>query len=709
MSESTSRNPEVLRLGANGDPGLVAVPGSKDWLANMIFAVKTMAAGADFLPLPYIRAAFSTVALFLETVDKITKNRDNLKDLCASMVEILVIVREQISAHGDAAAVRFMGLCESFVVFLQFLQDELEMLRNSRKGIRGRLKEIIRVTSMADQLERYRLRLNEMRSNFVLLATIDTNLNVTGIQQSIALIRNNESIPGTASGQIRFRHIALGDINLLYETSMQNKIYKIKIFTARISGETSVMTVAKYDNEAEKWERDLALYSDTRHPSFWQLFGVCHSPVKALIFYDELMPLAVYRQFHRPSSDLVWACVEGMLFKQFKVGTLVGFGRGNVALKPFWRQDSGKYHMWQNDFSVVSTICVRKEPIQLCLTMPDDEWSYSVDPDNETLSLWYSGSYIYQPAESTGTVVPIVSTCQYPYLHQTLIQHLGFRKFYETLIAPWSIPATVPENYHLGSIIVGVDQKKYPGHQFRIFGHIPHCSEVQMTEWSLGPVSKFDPANQYDVERHGRWKRFTFPPCSFKTGFKLKDKPMAFIKLDTNQVSVLHQAWLSQANLWIGPNSNNRTDRWGLIDLISCHFAIDPAFEDLFQRDGTPVESHLFVCPLDLRCQAGRYNLALPESDHYYWALDSTGKTRLSQKESDDLGLPRLLFKLTPWATFWQPYHYNAIRDFHQAKGFDPDGLDVTHLLGLPVVQMELETILDRQLYNQLYQVAQQL
>jgi hypothetical protein len=51
----------------------------------------------------------------------------------------------------------------------------------------------------------------------------------------------------------------------------------------------------------------------------------------------ELIPLTIYRQFHRPSSDLIWACIEGMLvrplhlsmpefdlilrlkFKQFKV------------------------------------------------------------------------------------------------------------------------------------------------------------------------------------------------------------------------------------------------------------------------------------------------------------------------------------------------------------------------------------------------------
>ena len=40
-----------------------------DWLAHLILATKTVAAGAEFIPLPYIRAAFGTVVIFLETVD----------------------------------------------------------------------------------------------------------------------------------------------------------------------------------------------------------------------------------------------------------------------------------------------------------------------------------------------------------------------------------------------------------------------------------------------------------------------------------------------------------------------------------------------------------------------------------------------------------------------------------------------------------------
>jgi hypothetical protein len=49
----------------------------------------------------------------------------------------------------------------------------------------------------------------------------------------------------------QFRHVALGEINLLYETAMSSKAHKVKVFTARISGESSLMTVAKFEDELD--------------------------------------------------------------------------------------------------------------------------------------------------------------------------------------------------------------------------------------------------------------------------------------------------------------------------------------------------------------------------------------------------------------------------------------------------------------------------
>jgi hypothetical protein len=62
-------HPQTLSLSTHQAPLLLAGSAANDWLAHMILAVKTVAAGAEFIPLPYLRAVFGTVVVLLETVD----------------------------------------------------------------------------------------------------------------------------------------------------------------------------------------------------------------------------------------------------------------------------------------------------------------------------------------------------------------------------------------------------------------------------------------------------------------------------------------------------------------------------------------------------------------------------------------------------------------------------------------------------------------
>ncbi|KAJ7268430.1 hypothetical protein C8J57DRAFT_345144 [Mycena rebaudengoi] len=230
---------------ADHDVSRMPVSNSQDWLANLILSAKAMAAGAELIPVPCIRAAFTTVVILLETIDKIKRNRDDLKELCETTVEIVLILRDEIAAHGETGAVRFITLCENFISFIQNVHVGLEKLQQSRHGLRGKLREILRASRISDQIEGYRRRVNELRSNFMLLTTIETNLNVITSQKRGNILQMAQFPPN--AGQ--FRHIVLGDINLLYECALTSRVYKIKVFTARISGQTSPMTVVKYENE----------------------------------------------------------------------------------------------------------------------------------------------------------------------------------------------------------------------------------------------------------------------------------------------------------------------------------------------------------------------------------------------------------------------------------------------------------------------------
>ncbi|KAJ7349913.1 hypothetical protein DFH08DRAFT_126110 [Mycena albidolilacea] len=479
-SHSPSLGTDDMDLRAPLDIQLLGRSAAQDWLAHVILTVKTIAAGAEFIPLPYIRAAFGTVVIFLETVDKMNKNRDDLRDLCAGVVEILLLLRDEILIRGQVAGVRFIGLCEDFISFLRLVQTELEKLVRSRTGFRGRIKELLRTTSVADQIDRYRTRINDLRSNFILAGIIDTNVNVASIQKTVSA--NQETCPIAQ----QFCPIKMGDINLLYETAMSSTVYKVKVFTARVSGEPSLMTVAKYEDD-EKWKSDLELYSRLKHPNVRQLFGISTTAgLHALIYYDELIPLPIYRQFHRPSSDLVWVCLEAMLVR---CPSSRVFGEPiQVKFKQF--KDCSPYHRWStNDKGKGSetTICVKREPVQLCLTMPGLENEYAVEMIEHDLSLWHTEMFPHHHAAEDTGIVPnkSLSILRYAVQSITLARHIDWNHLFAALIPvrfPKPTPWKMRKELFLGSVIT----QRCAG--FLPIAYIPNSSQSQIKKWDLMPV-----------------------------------------------------------------------------------------------------------------------------------------------------------------------------------------------------------------------------
>ncbi|KAJ6595025.1 hypothetical protein DFH09DRAFT_1357794 [Mycena vulgaris] len=670
---STGRN--APPLGATGDMDLPAPVHAQqvsrstaiDWLAHMILAVKTVAAGAEFIPLPYIRAAFSTAVIFLETVDKMKKNRNDLRELCERTVEIVFLLQDEISAHGHVVGARFMGLCENFMSFLRLVQTGLENLMRNRNGLRGRFKEFLRATTVVDQIECYRIRVNELRSNCILAATIQTNFNVASIQRSVSAIQE------IAPSAHQFRRVALGDINLLYETAMSSKVDKIKVFTARISGEPSLMTVAKYEGDNERWKVDLEQHSRWRHPHVSQLFGISSMPgIQALIYYDELIPLRIYRQFHRPSSDLVWGCIEGMLFKQFK--------------------ESSQHHYWstgdKKDRSLPATICVKRDPVRLCLAMPGLENGSAVPDLEHNLSSWHTAYFGHQkPAPETFTTISNILTATSVPTLKTLASHIDWTHCLSALLPVRyceRAPREMQTKLFLGSVVteMGESEDLVP------VAYIPNSGRIRIEDW----VQKQCPDVIIHPEGDGFQKRFTFSTGSFAASEISRSLCLdCSIELEGVDQHLVSMSWLSQANHCIGGtiSKGGKRYRYGTIDTLRCLIALDTELQHMLRPEGTLREAHLFPCSISVRHQGPRIGLDFPDADHWYWSLDPTGITRMTQDECDLIGLPRWKFDFVPTINAWHEYHYNAIREFSETRDFDPYSNDATRLLGLSLAEIE--------------------
>ncbi|KAJ7463650.1 P-loop containing nucleoside triphosphate hydrolase protein [Mycena latifolia] len=158
-----------------------------DWLPALILNAKAISAGAESLPFPYAKGVFGTTVFLLETVEKrvsfgvlqkVRKNRDDMKELCADAVDIITILRDQISSHRDTAALQFKVQCEELEGFLKDIVQAIHQRQIKPRGLSARLKEVVKSGSTADEIAKFRNRIQEVRANFMLMATVDTSFQV---------------------------------------------------------------------------------------------------------------------------------------------------------------------------------------------------------------------------------------------------------------------------------------------------------------------------------------------------------------------------------------------------------------------------------------------------------------------------------------------------------------------------------------------------
>ncbi|KAJ7751356.1 hypothetical protein B0H16DRAFT_829637 [Mycena metata] len=271
----------------------------------------------------------------------------------------------------------------------------------------------------------------------------------------------------------------------------------------------------------------------------------------------------------------------------------------------------------------------------------------------------------------------------------TVHQTLDWTDFCPTLVPLWLkglISREIQAKLCLGSVVTEAFNGFAEG--FAPVGYVPNSCAFETNEWSmLYPNGK--------VTQGALGKRFTFPAGSFRASQGLDDDSpliaMAIRLADTGKVDV-HSTWLAQANKCIGRAITGTTRyRSGVVSTLGC--AIFPQNQDgspsTLRPEGIAQEVHIFPCSVAIKSEGGRIGLEFPEVDQFYWSLDPLGKTRLTQKESDALGFPRLRFCFVTAVNFWHDYQYSALSAFWQARGLNPHSNDVAELLGSALVEVE--------------------
>ncbi|KAJ7615525.1 hypothetical protein FB45DRAFT_1064418 [Roridomyces roridus] len=149
-----------------------------DWVGPSLLTAKTIAAVVEGLPFPYVKSVFGLAVVLLETIENGRRNREDLKELCLDIGEIMHIVSDHLTMHRDTAAQRFQTLCEDLEACLKDVLSAVKLLQVEPQGLHGRFREVVRLASTADRVVRYRSRVRNLRSNLVLSATMDTNFQI---------------------------------------------------------------------------------------------------------------------------------------------------------------------------------------------------------------------------------------------------------------------------------------------------------------------------------------------------------------------------------------------------------------------------------------------------------------------------------------------------------------------------------------------------
>ncbi|KAJ7111241.1 hypothetical protein C8R44DRAFT_856589 [Mycena epipterygia] len=109
-----------------------------------------------------------------------------MKELCADTVDTIRVLRDQIATHGDTAALKLKTQCEELEGFLQDAVEAVNQLQMRPRGLAARIKQAVKSSRTTNEMNRFQSRIREARSNFMLLATLDTNFQVQKVLNMIS-------------------------------------------------------------------------------------------------------------------------------------------------------------------------------------------------------------------------------------------------------------------------------------------------------------------------------------------------------------------------------------------------------------------------------------------------------------------------------------------------------------------------------------------
>ncbi|KAK7054474.1 hypothetical protein VNI00_003672 [Paramarasmius palmivorus] len=399
---------------------------------------------------------------------------------------------------------------------------------------------------------------------------------------------------------------------------------------------TKKRTKTEVQYHTQEWEQDFLLYSQS-NPDLVQLFGLNHSSIPALIFYDELVPIAnMYRESDFWTGLYLCHLVKHKQCDRWRLW--VENRTGQIRIGPDGPRPLVIPHAISPMY-VPSTVDMLRDEVSFSFFA-----TYGSRLDNIVLQ------HVYRSRRPVFLDSLLFTGRAYPDDGRTLsnrssivLDELRFDTVYSDTGEP---AAKLPSMFYVWNPEVGGIAKE---------GMLVGANLI----------------------------RFDLTGAETATGARFVHGVYGFGG-DLNECSTIAYTWLSQSPRLFHALRTPR-ERESRYSIPPTTFVLEGTFE-LGLVCAEPV--YLFI----------RSAITKPSDSAYdidpFWSYDKLGQSRISEPEQQRIGLPKLALRwhtrdtaVKLWA--WPSYAYDALRNWQISRGFDPKSADFARALGFPVMEAD--------------------
>jgi hypothetical protein len=156
-----------------------------DWTDRLLRLARASSGLGDLALFAPLHMVSGNIIAILEIIQRVSRNKDDLKILAESIVAIIVIVRDRVLAHGESVLPRCSTLCNDLNQYLDTIVVDIRQYeRNHGTGF----SQYVRSTHIRDVIDMHTRRVQELRANFMIAAAIDSQFQLSSVHDQVAAL-----------------------------------------------------------------------------------------------------------------------------------------------------------------------------------------------------------------------------------------------------------------------------------------------------------------------------------------------------------------------------------------------------------------------------------------------------------------------------------------------------------------------------------------